>query len=99
MKGGIVSAFSPARLRKVFVATVAGVFLAVTLGAGSSTAASPQSSCVGILVSFVATTDSAGTVSDLTRMFHQQAKDAGVPPGSGDAALAKLHLGDPLACF
>lgn len=94
-----MSACSPDGLRKLFAATVAAVFLAVTLGAGSGAAASPQSSCVGILVSFVATTESPGTVADLTRMFHQQAKDAGVPPGSGDAALAKLHLGDPLACF
>ena len=81
------------------MATVAGVFLAGTLGAGSGVAASPHSSCVGILVSFVGTTERPGTVADLTRMFHQQAKDAGIPPGSGDAALAKLHLGDPFACF
>ena len=94
-----MSACSPDGLRRLFVATVVAVFVAVTLGAGSGAAASPRSSCVGILVSFVATTESPGTVADLTRMFHQQAKDAGVPPGSQDSSLAKLHLGDPFACF
>ena len=40
-----------------------------------------------------------GTVAELTRLFHQQAKDAGIPPGAGDAALAKLHEGNPFLCF
>ena len=94
-----MSACFPVGLRRLVVATVVGILLAVTAGVGSGAAASPQSSCVGILVSFVGTTESPGTVADLTRMFHQEAKDAGVPPGSGDSALAKLHLGDPFACF
>jgi hypothetical protein len=94
-----MSASSPPVWLRLCMATLAGALLAVTLGAGSGAAASPPASCVGILVSFVATTDSPGTVADLTRLFHQQAKDAGVPPGSQDASLAKLHAGSPVACF
>jgi hypothetical protein len=54
---------------------------------------------VGLAVQFTAENLPTGTVAVLTRLLHQQAKDAGIPPGAGDAALAKLHAGDAFLCF
>ncbi len=81
--------------------TSAAVALAVaTLGAGPAAAApNPAASCVGLTVQFTAENLATGSVAVLTRMLHQEAKDEGIPPGAGDAALAKLHEGDPFLCF
>ena len=82
------------------VASVAAAFAVAIVGAGHGSAApSPAASCVGLTVQFTAANLPTGTVADLTRLFHQEAKDAGIPPGAGDAALAKLHAGDPFLCF
>jgi hypothetical protein len=95
-----MSARSRSRGFKVSVATAAAAFAVVTLGAGAGAAApNPAASCVGLTVQFTAANLPTGTVAELTRLFHQQAKDAGIPPGAGDAALAKLHEGDAFRCF
>jgi hypothetical protein len=93
-----------ARLRsrgfKCSVTTAAAAFAVATLGAGQgATAPNPAASCVGLTVQFTSENLPTGAVAELTRLFHQQAKDAGIPPGAGDAALAKLHEGDPFLCF
>lgn len=80
--------------------SAAAVLAVVTLGAGPGAAApNPAASCVGLTVQFTAENLPTGSVAVLTRMFHQEAKDEGIPPGAGDAALAKLHEGDPFLCF
>jgi hypothetical protein len=80
--------------------TAAAAFALATLGASQAAAApNPAASCVGLTVQFTSENLPTGSVAELTRMFHQEAKDAGIPPGAGDAALAKLHAGDPFLCF
>jgi hypothetical protein len=95
-----MSVRSHSRTRAVGIAVVAVTVAALALGTGSGRAASPEASCVGILTSFVATTDEPGRVADLVHTFHAGAKAAGLPPGlATSASLAKFHLGDPLTCF
>ena len=95
-----MSASSLSRGFKWSVATAVAAFAVATLGAGQGTAApNPAASCVGLTVQFTSENLPTGSVAELTRLFHQQAKDAGIPPGAGDAALAKLHAGDPFLCF
>ena len=79
---------------------LAALFLAaVTFVGGASAAPNPNASCTGILHEFVASTGDPGAVADFTRLFHQMAKDAGLPPGTQNSSVAKLHLGDPFSCF
>jgi hypothetical protein len=95
-----MSASSRSRGFKLSVATAAAAFAVATLGAGQAAATpNPAASCVGLAVQFTAANLPTGSVADLTRLLHQQAKDAGIPPGAGDAALAKLHEGDAFLCF
>ena len=95
-----MSACSRSRRLRLSLTTAAAAFAVATLGAAHGAAApNPAASCVGLTVQFTAENLPTGTVADLTRLFHQQAKDAGIPPGAGDAALAKLHEGDPFLCF
>ena len=65
--------------------------------AGNASAANPNASCNGVLVSSVA--GQAGIVAQLTRAFHQEVKDAGLPPGSFDAAGAHAHAGGVDECL
>ena len=79
---------------------LAGVFLVVvvlllTMG-GVASGANSSASCNGILVSSLA--GQAG-VGELTRGFHQEFKDAGIPPGFFDAAGAQEHGGDVETCL
>jgi hypothetical protein len=69
--------------------------LAVTAGAASS--ANDNASCNGILVSSLA--GQPGVVGDLTRQFHDEFKDAGLPPGAFDSAGAKDHAGSVEGCL
>jgi hypothetical protein len=81
-----------------FCTIVAALTLAMVTFAGSATAAaSPHASCNGIAASSAA--GQPGLVADFTRLVHAELKAAGVPPGSGDAAFAKLHSGSVEACF
>jgi hypothetical protein len=41
----------------------------------------------------------SGLVADATRLVHDELKAESVPPGTGDAAFAKLHAGSVDACF
>jgi hypothetical protein len=70
---------------------------ALGIAAGSASAAAPSASCNGILVSSLA--GQAGIVADLTRLFHEQTKAAGFPPGSFDAAGAQVHAGGVDECL
>jgi hypothetical protein len=65
--------------------------------AGAASAANPAASCNGILVSSLA--GQPGVVGALTRAFHQEVKDAGLPPGSFDAAGAHEHAGGVGECL
>jgi len=65
--------------------------------ASTATAADSHASCDGILVSSLA--GQPGVVAELTRLFHDQTKAAGFPPGSFDAAGAQEHAGDVEACL
>ena len=78
-----------------------GVVLVVlspfTVLAGNATGANSNASCNGVLVSSLA--GQPGVVGALTREFHQQFKDAGLPPGSFDAAGAREHAGGVAECL
>jgi hypothetical protein len=73
--------------------------LLVTLGvpAAASAGANDAASCNGIAVSSVA--GEPGVVALLTRQFHDEAKNAGLPPGSFDASFAKIHAGSLEGCL
>jgi len=66
------------------------VFASTTVGWSSSASAEPPPGpgCNGVLVLSLAGT---GTVDDLTRQFHQDFKDLGLPPGAFDSATAQTH--------
>jgi hypothetical protein len=65
--------------------------------ATTASAADPNASCNGILVSSLA--GQPGVVGVLTREFHDAFKDAGIPPGFFDAAGAQEHAGSIEACL
>ena len=81
--------------RKTSALAVAAVSLLAM--AGSASGASSSASCNGILVSSLA--GQPAVVGALTREFHQEFKDAGIPPGFFDAAGAHEHAGDVAACL
>jgi hypothetical protein len=64
---------------------------------GNASAANSDASCNGVLVSSLA--GQSGVVAQLTRAFHQEVKDAGLPPGSFDAAGAHEHAGGVDECL
>jgi hypothetical protein len=70
------------------------LFLGVT---GGASAANTKASCNGILVSSLA--GQSGVVAALTREFHAQFKEAGIPPGFFDAAGAHEHAGGVAECL
>ena len=84
-------------MRRVLLST--GVIVgALSFGAASTSAADEHASCNGILVSSAA--GAPGLVADLTREFHQIAKDLGFPPGViVDAPGGQLHSGTVEACL
>ena len=63
----------------------------------SASAANPDASCNGILVSSLA--GQPGVVAGLTREFHAAFKEAGIPPGFFDAAGAHEHAGSVEGCL
>jgi hypothetical protein len=77
--------------------TLLALIGAFGIAASSAPAAAPPASCNGILVSSLA--GQAGIVADLTRLFHEETKAAGFPPGSFDAAGAKVHAGGVGDCL
>jgi hypothetical protein len=85
-------------MRRVAAFVLVGGALALALGAGAGYGANSKASCNGILVSSAA--GSPGLVADLTREFHQIAKDLGLPPGVVvDAPGGQLHAGSVEACL
>jgi len=73
------------------------VLAGVLAGAGTAAAEKPPGpSCNGVLVSSLAGT---GLVDDLTRQFHDEFKDAGLPPGAFDSATAHTHGADVGDCL
>jgi len=84
-------------MRRMLIATLGAVSGVLALAAAGS-AANDNASCNGILVSSTAGTP--GLVADLTREFHQVAKDLGFPPGViVDAPGGQLHSGSVEACL
>jgi hypothetical protein len=80
---------------------LAGVLLVAALsllamGSGAW-GANSNASCNGVLVSSLA--GQPGVVGELTREFHQEFKDAGIPPGFFDAAGAHEHAGGVAECL
>ena len=73
--------------------TLAGL----VLGAANASAASTKASCNGILVSSLA--GQPGVVADETRRFHDEFKEAGIPPGFFDVAGAHAHEGTVDDCL
>jgi hypothetical protein len=63
----------------------------------SASAANSQASCNGILVSSLA--GQPGVVGELTRTFHAELKEAGIPPGFFDVAGAHEHAGSIEECL
>jgi len=81
-----------------FSACLAALAATALLGAGvASAAAGQRASCMGIAVSSAA--GQPGLVADLTQQFHQELKDAGIPPGAGDSSFAKFHEGSLEVCL
>ena len=84
-------------MRKALCGTLVWAVLLLAGAVNSATAADSNASCNGILVSSLA--GQPGVVADLTREFHQEFKDAGVPPGFFDAAGAHEHAGSVPDCL
>ena len=85
-------------MRRVLVLSTGVIVGALSFGATSVSAADKHASCNGILVSSAAGTPRL--VADLTREFHQIAKDLGFPPGViVDAPGGQLHSGTVEACL
>jgi hypothetical protein len=82
-------------MRKAAVLTL--LALMSLSAAGSATAASSGASCNGVLVSSLA--GQPGVVAALTRGFHEEFKEAGIPPGFFDRAGAQEHAGSVEACL
>jgi hypothetical protein len=80
------------RLVGMFVVLV--MSLVIVAGAPG---ANGRASCNGVLVSSLA--GQPGAVAEGTREFHQQFKDAGIPPGFFDVAGAHAHSGGVLECL
>jgi len=78
------------------VGTVMGFGMFVAAVSGGS-AANPSASCNGVLVSSLA--GQAGEVGELTREFHAEFKEAGLPPGFFDVAGAQEHAGGVEECL
>jgi hypothetical protein len=83
-------------MRRAIVAGVVGVGVLVA-AVGNAAAANERASCNGILVSSLA--GQPGVVAQLTQEFHQQLKDAGLPPGAFDRAGAHEHAGGIDECL
>ena len=78
------------------VAAIGAAFALVTIGAPAY-GANGQASCTGIAVSSVA--GIPGLTAELTRQFHQELKDQGMPPGLFDSTFSKLHEGSLEGCL
>lgn len=79
------------------VSVIVGCVAVLGMSAGTASAADDSASCNGILVSSLA--GQPGVVGALTRQFHDEFKDAGIPPGAFDAAGAQEHAGSVEACL
>ena len=85
-------------MRRAVLVTIVMLMGALGFTAGSGSAANPNASCNGILVSSLA--GDPGVVAALTLEFHQIAKDLGFPPGViVDAPGGQLHEGSIEACL
>ena len=69
----------------------------LTLVGSAAAAASPHASCNGIAASSAA--GQPGLVSEFVHLVHGELKAAGIPPGAGDSAFAKVHAGSLEGCF
>jgi hypothetical protein len=81
---------------RIFAVVITFVVL-LGISVSSALAADPNASCNGVLVSSLA--GQPGVVAGLTRDFHQEFKDAGLPPGFFDVGSAQEHAGSVEACL
>ena len=84
-------------MKRVARALALGLVVAAT-GGGSATAdpGNQRASCEGILVS---SASYPGEIAELGRLFHQQLKDQGIPPGFLDVGAAQVKAGSVDACL
>jgi hypothetical protein len=82
--------------RRTFAGALIAGLVALGVAVGSASAADSNASCNGVLVSSLA--GQPGVVAGLTREFHQEFKDAGLPPGFFDVGSAQEHAGSVEAC-
>jgi hypothetical protein len=83
-------------MAKTIAVTLVALVVALITVSGAS-AANAKASCNGVLVSSLA--GQPGVVADLTRGFHDEFKEAGLPPGFFDAAGAHEHAGGVEECL
>jgi hypothetical protein len=84
-------------VRKAIAVTSVALVCVLSVVVSGASAANPNASCNGVLVSSIA--GQPGFVADLTRDFHDQFKEAGLPPGFFDAAGAHEHAGGVEECL
>jgi len=70
--------------------------VAVVVGSATADPSNQRASCEGILVS---SATYPGQVADLGRLFHDQLKDQGIPPGFLDVGAAQVKAGGVEACL
>jgi hypothetical protein len=84
-------------MRKTRIGVLVAILVVLGVAVSSAPAANSNASCNGVLVSSLA--GQPGVVAGLTREFHQEFKDAGIPPGFFDVASAQDHAGSVEACL
>ena len=84
-------------MRRIMCLPFAAFAASMAVAVANASAASPEASCNGVLVSSLA--GQAGIVAALTREFHDATKAAGLPPGFFDVAGAHEHAGSVEECL
>ena len=79
------------------LAAFVGCAVAVLMIGSPAYAADDRASCSGIVVSSLA--GIPGLTAELTRQFHEQFKQLGLPPGLFDSSFAKLREGTVDGCI
>ena len=84
-------------MRKAIATALVVPIVVLGVAVTPASAANSQASCNGILVSSLA--GQPGVVAELTRAFHEEFKEAGIPPGFFDVAGAQEHAGGVEECL
>jgi hypothetical protein len=84
-------------VKRIIWLPFAALVTAMAVAVGTASGANGEASCNGVLVSSLA--GQPGVVAALTKEFHDATKEAGLPPGSFDAAGAHEHAGSVEGCL